>query len=131
MILLDTHIWIWWVAQDPALPEAVKQLILENQPTGMGISIISCWEVAKKVEVGKLILDRDVGTWLDRALAHPGITVIGLTPEIVLESTRLPGSFHRDPADQMLVATARVLGVPLLTSDERIRAYEGVETPGE
>ncbi len=130
MILLDTHIWIWWVAQDPALPEAGKQLILENQPTGMGVSIISCWEVAKKVEVGKLVLDRGIREWIDGALSYPGVTLIGLTPEIVVESTRLPGSFHRDPADQMIVATARVLGVPLLTSDERMRAYEGVETPG-
>ena len=131
MILLDTHIWIWWVAQDPALPEAVRQLILEHQPAGMGISIISCWEVAKKVEVGKLVLDRDVVAWLDAALVYPGIGVIALTPEIVVESTRLPGSFHRDPADQMIVATARVLGIPLLTNDGRIRAYEGVVTPGE
>lgn len=131
MILLDTHIWVWWVAQDPALPEAVRQLILEHQPAGMGISIISCWEVAKKVEVGKLVLDRDVVAWLDAALVYPGIGVIALTPEIVVESTRLPGSFHRDPADQMIVATARVLGIPLLTNDGRIRAYEGVVTPGE
>jgi len=131
VILLDTHIWVWWVAQDPALPEAVRQLILEHQPAGMGISIISCWEVAKKVEVGKLVLDRDVVAWLDAALVYPGIGVIALTPEIVVESTRLPGSFHRDPADQMIVATARVLGIPLLTNDGRIRAYEGVVTRGE
>jgi PIN domain nuclease of toxin-antitoxin system len=130
MILLDTHVWVWWVAQDPALPEAFKQVILEHQAAGMGVSIISCWEVAKKVEVGKLVLDRDVRAWLEAALAHPGIRVIGLTPEIVVESTRLPGSFHRDPADQMIVATARVLGIPLLTSDERMRAYEGVATLG-
>ncbi len=57
-----------------------------------------------------------------------GINLIGLTPEIVVESTRLPGSFHRDPADQMIVATARVLGIPLLTNDSMIRAYPGVAT---
>lgn len=130
MILLDTHIWVWWVAQDPALSDSARQLIQEHEPEGLGVSIISCWEVAKKVEVGKLVLDREIRAWIEAALAYPGVMLIGLTPEIVVEWTRLPGSFHRDPADQMIVATARVLGVPLLTSDERIRAYEGVETLG-
>jgi PIN domain nuclease of toxin-antitoxin system len=56
VILLDTHIWIWWVAQDPALPEFATRLIQEHEAEGLAVSIISCWEVARK-EVGKLAPD--------------------------------------------------------------------------
>ncbi len=128
MILLATHIWIWWVAQDAELSTAVRDLLTDHEADGLGVSIISCWEVAKKVEMGKLVLDRDVRAWIDGALSYRGVNLIGLTPEIVVESTRRPGSFHRDPADQMIVATARVLGIPLLTNDSMIRAYPGVAT---
>ena len=128
MILLDTHIWIWWVTQDARLPAAARELIVDHEADGLGVSIISCWEVAKKVEVGKLVLDRGTREWVAGALNHRGISLIGLTPDVVVESTRLPGPFHRDPADQMIVATARVLGIPLLTHDARILAYPGVTT---
>lgn len=62
------------------------------------------------------------------ALAYPGIRLLGLTPEIALESTRLPGSFHRDPADQIIVATARIYDCALVTSDNKILDYAHVET---
>ncbi|MBE0609762.1 MAG: type II toxin-antitoxin system VapC family toxin [Dehalococcoidia bacterium] len=130
MILLDTHIWIWWVAQDARLPTTARKLIADHKADGLGVSIISCWEVAKKVEVGKLVLDRGIREWIDGALSYPGVTLLGLTPEVVVESTRLPGPFHRDPADQMIVATARVLGIPLLTNDSRILAYRGIAALG-
>jgi PIN domain nuclease of toxin-antitoxin system len=77
--------------------------------------------------VGKLKLDRDVAEWLEAALAYPGVRLLDLTPAIIVESTRLPQPFHRDPADQMIVATARVLGIPLLTDDARLRAYPHVD----
>lgn len=89
--------------------------------------MISCWEVAKLVEVGRLELPLGVHEWLDRALAYPGLTQLDLSVPIIVESTRLQ-RFHRDPADQLLVATARVLGVPLATADRRIVAYPGVDT---
>lgn len=130
MILLDTHIWIWWVAQDARLPTTARELIADHEADGLGVSIISCWEVAKKVEVGKLVLDRGIREWIDGALSYPGVTLPGLTREVVVESTRLPGPFHRDPADQMIVATARVLGIPLLTNDSRILAYRGIAALG-
>lgn len=90
------------------------------------MSIISCWEVAKLVEVGRLALPCPVSEWLNKALAYPGVRLVPLSPRVVVESTQLPGPSHRDPADQMIVATARVLAVPIVTMDERIRAYEHV-----
>ena len=127
MILLDTHEWVWWVNGDPALGAAASDILIANETAGLGVSIMSCWEVAKKVEVGKLVLDRSLDAWLEGALAYPGVQLVELTPAIVIESTRLPGPFHRDPADQLIVATARVLGISLLTHDAKLVAYPHVQ----
>ena len=128
MILLDTHIWIWWVGQDARLTPEQKSLLEQHQASGLGVSVISCWEVAKLVELGRLQLALPVLQWLERALAYPGVRLLNLTPRIAVESTELPGEFHRDPADQILVATARVLNVPMLTVDRKILDYPHVQT---
>lgn len=86
--------------------------------------------MAKLVERGRLQLTLPAEIWLAQALALPGIQMIELTPRIVVESTQLPGEFHRDPADQMIVATARVYNVPLLTADGKILSYPHVQTIG-
>jgi PIN domain nuclease of toxin-antitoxin system len=90
------------------------------------VSIISCWEVAKLVEYGRLKLDRPVRLWINHGLAVPRLSLLDLSPKIAVESTQLPQPFHRDPADQLLVATARVLQCPLMTEDARIAAYPHV-----
>ena len=95
---------------------------------GLGVSIISCWEIAKKIQIGKLQLDRSLDAWMDAGLRYPGIRLLPLTPAIVIESTRLPGEFHRDPADQLIVATARVINCPILTADTRMLEYSHVKT---
>jgi PIN domain nuclease of toxin-antitoxin system len=123
MIVLDTHIWIWWVHDDPSLPPPYKAYIQAREADGLGISAISCWEVAKLVEYSRLSLPIPIGDWLDQALAYPGIRLLELTPLIAVNSTQLPGTFHRDPADQMIVATARVYNCPLVTLDRRILSY--------
>jgi PIN domain nuclease of toxin-antitoxin system len=126
MIVLDTHIWVWWVHDDPQLPLNYKAYIQSHETDGLGISIISCWEVAKLVEYGRLSLHIPTGDWINQALAYPGMRLIELTPRVAVESTQLPGSFHRDPADQMIVATARIYDAPLVTLDGRIRSYPHV-----
>ncbi len=126
MIVLDTHIWIWWVHDESKLTPTQRQSILDNEENGLGICAISLWEVAKLVEYGRLELSCDIDKWFEQALRYPGITILDLTPEIAIESTHLPGEFHRDPADQMIVATARVYQYPLVTSDEKIQNYEHV-----
>lgn len=80
------------------------------------------------VEKGRLGLDRDVETWIKQTLCLPKMTYANLSPEIAVLSTRLPGDLHGDPADRMLVATALTLGCALVTKDDRLRAYTGVET---
>jgi len=127
VIVLDTHVWVWWVHDDAQLPENYRVYIQAHEADGLGVSIISCWEVAKLVEYQRLKLPIPVEEWLDQALAYPGIQLLDLTPRIVVESTQLPGAFHRDPADQMIVATARVYDSPLVTLDDKIRAYPHVQ----
>ena len=129
MIVLDTHIWIWWVQDDARLSTRQRQHLQGNESFGLGISAISCWEVAKLVECGRLSLPCPVMDWLEQALAYPGIRLLDLTPRIAVESTQLPGVFHRDPADQIIVATARIHGCPLVTADTLILNYPHVETP--
>ena len=129
MILLDTHIWVWWVNESNELPTKMADLINEASEDSIGISIISCWEIAKLVENNRLKLTYPVAQWLDSALNYPGVTLLDLTPKIVVESTQLPGSFHKDPADQLIVATARIYNIPLLTVDSKILTYQHVTTP--
>jgi PIN domain nuclease of toxin-antitoxin system len=127
MIILDTHIWIWWVSNDSRLNSTQESHIAQHQSDGLGISIISCWEIAKAVETKGLQLTLPVEDWLNSAIAYPGIQLLPLTLAIVVESTRLPG-FHRDPGDQLIVATSRIYNVPLLTADAKILAYPDVAT---
>jgi PIN domain nuclease of toxin-antitoxin system len=128
MIVLDTHAWIWWVDGDRRLTQSQRSVISAEEANLIGVSAISCWEVAKLVELGRVVLSCSLEDWLDQALSYPGVQLIALTPEIAVESTRLPGDFHRDPADQIIVATARVYGCPLVTSDEKILRYPHVTT---
>jgi PIN domain nuclease of toxin-antitoxin system len=128
MIVLDTHIWVWWVDENSQLSERHTQLIQDNKSSGLGVSAISCWEVAKLVEYGRLRLDCSLEEWMEQAVAYPEITLLPLTPQIAIESTKLPGIFHRDPADQIIVATARVHDLPLLTVDRLIMGYPHVRT---
>lgn len=106
------------------------QIIQEHQDNRLAVSIISCWEVAKLVELGRLQLTMPVQRWIEQALAYPGVNLIDLTPRIVVESTQLPGEFHRDPADQIIVATARVYDIPLLTADRKLLNYPHAKIAG-
>ncbi len=130
MILLDTHAWVWWVHDDEQLTANQLDAIQTNETDTIGVSAISCWEIAKLVERGRLELPVPLEKWFEQALSYPGIRILELTPEIAIESTRLPGEFHRDPADQIIVATARVHDCPLVTADERILDYPSVKTIG-
>ncbi|KAB8317451.1 type II toxin-antitoxin system VapC family toxin [Tolypothrix campylonemoides VB511288] len=127
MIILDTHIWVWWVQNDARLTIKHRQWIQDYESEGLGVSIISCWEVAKLVEKNRLILPLAIDEWLEESLAYPGVQLLDLTLPIVVESTQLRG-FHRDPFDQIIVATARIYGCPLLTVDTKILNYPNVQT---
>jgi PIN domain nuclease of toxin-antitoxin system len=128
VILLDTHVWIWWVHGDSRLSKAAMSFLKQHEESGLGLSIISCWEVAKLVEYKRLDLPGPVEEWIEQSLRYPGIQLLDLTPRVIVEATELPGTFHRDPADQLIVATSRVHGRPLATVDRKILEYDGVES---
>jgi PIN domain nuclease of toxin-antitoxin system len=127
--LLDTHAWVWWLTEDRRLSTRARSLIATRlAEDDLWISLISVWEIAKKVEKKQLVLDRPVDHWLDEALTAQGLGVWELTRPILVESCALPQPFHGDPADQLLVATARHHGAVIVTKDQRIRRYAHVQS---
>ncbi len=87
MIVLDTHIWVWWLQGDTRLTKQYQNWLQQYESQGLGVSIMSCWEVAKLVELGKLTLPYPVDEWFKAALAYPGVKLLELTIPIVVEST--------------------------------------------
>ena len=127
MIILDTHIWVWWVQNDARLTAQHGQWLEDYQQDGLGISILSCWEIAKLVEKNRLILPLAINEWLELALTYPEVQLLNLNLPIIVDSTKLNG-FHSDPFDQMIVATARYYNCNLLTADAKILNYPQVQT---
>ena len=125
LLLLDTHCWLWaQLGLVRRLSQAALKAIQNAESDGaLRVSVISIWELAVWEKRGKLALPMDVRTWVEEALSKPGISVAPLTPEIAIESVHLPGELHGDPADRMLVATARMLGATLLTKDAQLIRY--------
>jgi PIN domain nuclease of toxin-antitoxin system len=119
--VLDTHAWVWWVDQDARLSRAARARLDElPQDERPYVCDISLWEIATLVELGRLSFDLPLGEWFDAA-AHPrSVRIVGITPQIAAEVASLPPGLHRDPADRLIVATARVLKAPVLTQDRRI-----------
>ena len=127
--LLDTHAWLWWVTEDRRLSKRAAATIARSQrDDALWLSLISVWEVAKKIQKGQLALDRPLDEWLDLATLRDGLRLAELTRPVLVESCRLPEGFHGDPADQIIVATARHLGTTLVTKDRTIRDYEHVQS---
>ena len=129
MILLDTHIWLWLLHKPNHLSSAATRRIEAEEPKGgLLISAISVWEVAVKVSVGKLTLPLPIADWYQQAKTHSGTVIEPLNPLDAIASTQLPGEFHKDPADRLLVAIAQRYSILLLTCDEKILSYSHVET---
>lgn len=124
-LLLDTHVWIWLLNGDAALRGSAAVPVIEQaaRQGHVGVAAISVWEVGMLEAKGRIILPMDGLLWVGKALAAPGVHLVPLTPDIAMQSTRLPGTFHGDPADRMLVATARCQGCTLVTRDQRILDY--------
>jgi PIN domain nuclease of toxin-antitoxin system len=124
-VLLDTHVWIWLsIGARQSLSPKAREAMQRSGPKW--ISAISCWELAKLVERRRIGLTIPTLTWMRRSLTENAIRVADLTPEIAVASTELL-DFHRDPADQIIVATSRLLGLPVVTADQRIIQFDGVE----
>lgn len=126
--ILDTHILLFWRGDPGRLSGAQRELLesIENSGGRFVISAITLWELAKLVEHEKISITRPLDLFLGEIEDHPRIEVTPLTGRILAESTQLGNGFHKDPADQMIAATARCLGFPLVTQDQRIRDWGGV-----
>lgn len=124
-LLLDTHVWLWLTqGVEEKLPDHARQRIDEAAAAGaLYLSVISVWETGMLVVKGHIDLPKPHRTWILTALEAPGLRLVGVTPEIALESNELPGQFHSDPADRILVASARNLSASLMTHDKKIIAY--------
>jgi len=126
MIVLDTHIFVWWNQNDPKLTSYHREIIKRERPDGLGISTISLIEIARLVKVGRIILPLPIQEWFKIALAQEGVILISITPEIAVDAQSLPGNFHKDPADRIIVATARLSNCSIVTVDQKILNYSYV-----
>jgi PIN domain nuclease of toxin-antitoxin system len=124
VIVLDTHVLVWTAEGDPRLGVRARALIeTESRDGRILIPAISLWEVAMLVEKNRLALGQDVRTWFENVLNLRGLELANLLPSISLDSVRLPGRFHADPADCMIAATARFHQATLVTADRQILDY--------
>lgn len=121
-ILLDTHIWIWWVTASDVLSEREREALgAAAESEGVALSAISLWEVQTLHSLGRVQFDRPFETWLIEAAAPYIVQVIPLDLRVALALDKLPESFHGDPANRIIVATARAFDLPLMTRDRAIR----------
>ncbi len=128
-LLLDTHAWIWWHMNPDKLSDVAYNMIREtNDYEELLVSAISPWEFCKLIKKGRLSISCNPEVWLERALKMPKLRLIPLTPAIAYQSTLLPPPFHDDPADQIIVATAREENATIVTKDRRLLDYPHVKT---
>jgi PIN domain nuclease of toxin-antitoxin system len=123
MILLDTCALIWIVNKDPITPAALALAERAFREGELYLSPVSAWEIGMLASRGRLKLDCSAESYVTRAFTQPGVRLAALTPEIAVRSSSLPGDLHGDPVDRMLVATAIVMGLRLITRDRRILEY--------
>lgn len=129
MIVLDTHALVWWVAGNDQLSSAAAKAIENARAHGsILISAISAWEIAMLVQADRLELVADVDRWLLTVAEIPTVRFIPVDNEIATHSVFLPGQLHRDPADRIIIATARRESTALVTGDGKIQRYPHVRT---
>ncbi len=127
MIVLDTHALIWWVNGDAQLSAPARTAIADAQQGGrVLVSAITIWEIAMLVERGRIALAMDLDQWLAAVRELDGVEVMPVSAQGAMQSATLPGEFHKDPADRMIVALARELNAPVVTADQKIQRYAHV-----
>ncbi len=123
-LVIDTHVWLWLESDPGRLGKAARTRIeAAARAGGLWVSVMSVWEIGMLVAKDRIRLAMPLDEWIRQASATPGMQMLGLIPDIALESTRLPDAPHGDPVDRILIASARVHNLTLLTADERILAY--------
>ncbi len=125
-VLLDTCA-VSWIAQGDPLREPAASTLPAGSRAGARsfISPITAWEVSMLTERNRITLALDPQAWFDRACAFPGVSLAKMPPSVLIASTRLPGAPPGDPADRILIATARMFGYTLVTRDQEMLTYGG------
>lgn len=123
-LILDTHVWIWILTGSTNLKPSFRKAFEHSLKTHIVlISPISIWEIGMLVQKKRIQIEMDVQEWIEQALDIPGMKLAAITPRIAIQSTRLPGELHGDPADRLLVATAHEENAVLITCDEKLLTY--------
>lgn len=123
MIVLDTHVWLWWMAEPRRLSAAAAEAI--DQADSIGVATISCWEIAMLVGKGRVRLDRDPALWVRQALGRERVRALPLEPGAAVDAALIADDELRgDPADRTIYATARAEGARLVTKDARLRGFD-------
>jgi PIN domain nuclease of toxin-antitoxin system len=128
MILLDTHTWIWAISTDKILSLRAKGMIKNTPANQRAIASISIWEFAMMFTKGRINVKISPEQWLENAINKSGIRIFDLSSKVALDACSLPGVFHKDPADRIIVATARIHNVTLITKDRKMIDYPHVKT---
>ena len=125
--LLDTHVWVW-ALEEPEKIGSKARSILQDLDNVRLLSAISALEIARLIYFGKLHFSRPLSDWLHASMRALMATAIDLTPAVAVEAYSLPGQLHQDPADRILVASARLSSAILVTADKRLLNYKHVRT---
>lgn len=129
MILLDTHVWVWWLSDPDKIPSRSRKLLSESaKEQAIYVSSISAWEIMLLEAKHRIKFSMGADDWITKAEALPFFRSVAVDNAIAIRSVRLPIPFPRDPADRIIVATAMILGTTLITADTRIRKYPHVRT---
>jgi PIN domain nuclease of toxin-antitoxin system len=130
VIVLDTHALLWWVEDDTAKlsARAKREILSERAAGGIIVSSITAWEIALLVSKQRLALTIDIGVWLAKVARVDGLQFVPVDNDIAVAAVNLPGEIHRDPADRIIVATARHYNASLVSGDRQLRAYPHVNT---
>jgi len=123
-LLLDTHAWLWFFNGERRLkPSSIARFDRAARLGALWVSVISIWEIGMLDSKGRIVLGRPVEEWVGEALDKPGLQLAGIEPAVALAASRLPGTCHNDPADRILIATARHMDMAIATADAAIGAY--------
>jgi len=122
-VLLDSHVWIWWLTGQEDLPARKRESLdrLAQEGTPPFLAAISLWEAQMLYRKGRLQLQMDFPVWLSQASDPSAVRLLPLDTSVVLALDKLPERFHGDPADRIIVATAKAHGLKLITEDKAIR----------
>lgn len=129
MIVLDTHVWVWWLNDPRTLSAPALQAIEKARMEGsILISSISVWEIAMLAARGRLLLSMGLREWVAKCEILPFLEFVPVNNAIAMRAVELPGPFHTDPADRIIVATALAKGAFVITKDDKILKYPHVRS---